>query len=1259
MTANSASVAIFQKSLQDLVKGIRSNKRDSTSFISQAIAEIKTELKSVDQYVKAEAVRKLTYLQMIGYNVSWASFGIIEVMSQPRFEHKRIGYLAANQTFNETTDVILLTTNLFKKEFAASAISSQYDIGLAINCLANIATKDLSCDCISDMVNLMAHSKSYIRKKAVLAMYKLYIKYPQGLRLTFEKLKDRIDDSDSSVVSCAVNVICELANKNPKNYLAMAPKFFKLLTTTSNNWMLIKVVKLLGSLVCEEPRLARKLLEPLATIIQNTTAKSLQYECIFTITLALPHTKRDDGTDARNVPAVVSLCTHHLKEFVENEDQNLKYLGLVGLLKLLGSHPRVVVDLRELISKCLNDDDITIRTKALELLAGIVSKKTFPDLVHQLLRHVKIAEGTYRDEIISKILYIGRKDKYTLIADFIWYVSVLLSLSRTQGSINAASFHGKDLSDQLMDITLRVESVRAFAVEGMLSMLLDGDLILGQARYTISEVLMAAAWIVGEYSIILSCIMLDKDLLSNDVDSVVDEEDGFWIEGPNGDEMRSKWRKAPVHVLVMETLLHPRATNLPARVQSAYLHAALKVFVRSCIDCSQEHLSEIISYLRTNLSIFLQSVHLEVQERASTFRYLLAELNILKIDDDNDDQHEVQPINTDLIYFPQSQRKGYTDKVINDEDELAATVAIRNRNLLVVITAEQFYTVHPKAQKKVPVPDEFNLNNAFDDLGLHQLMSIPDVANPSLSTISFVEQSTSAKQTEKIRNKQLIVSGLVGEDMPPCRGSENASTGYGDIENSEISNLSSNYNTSYAGYAAEPAYYLKNDEDDDGNITKPTVETRKKRKIKKEKSKRDKNVQAINVRDVLPAGAEDASSDSDASRNISERSMTQKSGSNKSKGSTKDETGLESIDITVPLREDEVLPIKKHRETVITGSLATNQVNMSAVSDVKKEKKRHKGSKNYKSKAKSNIEAVDNDLVGLHWEAPATQIIHSGTVDTAKEPKSPKAVFESSLESAISHRKAKHWYPFFSLSSKIDVSYSVVFHPPCSFTIYFKSISSQQFHSGELTANISILSWNINNHPLLMSGGKSLSTTLSIVKNLKPENDQQTYVTLESEFFPFCSRSFELSVRLDVFEENLIGGQESRSLSKTLKIPLCSLLVPHVLTERAFSELLTSYATRSLYVAENTIKIKYKGNKAKKVIKSILGVTNSYVVEAEEGVAYSLSAILPNQYILCTLIKSKDSAKSVSVDFKCFGSNKAVALAIVDEIMNNFSLLEF
>lgn len=46
----------------------------------------------------------------------------------------------------------------------------QYDVGLAINCLANIATPGLARDLISDLVQLLGNHKPYVRKKALLAM---------------------------------------------------------------------------------------------------------------------------------------------------------------------------------------------------------------------------------------------------------------------------------------------------------------------------------------------------------------------------------------------------------------------------------------------------------------------------------------------------------------------------------------------------------------------------------------------------------------------------------------------------------------------------------------------------------------------------------------------------------------------------------------------------------------------------------------------------------------------------------------------------------------------------------------------------------------------------------------------------------------------------------------------------------------------------------------------------------------------------------
>jgi AP-3 complex subunit delta len=52
---------------------------------------------------------------MLGYDMGWASFHVVEVMSSPRLHLKSVGYLAATQSFEQDTDVLMLTTNLLKK----------------------------------------------------------------------------------------------------------------------------------------------------------------------------------------------------------------------------------------------------------------------------------------------------------------------------------------------------------------------------------------------------------------------------------------------------------------------------------------------------------------------------------------------------------------------------------------------------------------------------------------------------------------------------------------------------------------------------------------------------------------------------------------------------------------------------------------------------------------------------------------------------------------------------------------------------------------------------------------------------------------------------------------------------------------------------------------------------------------------------------------------------------------------------------------
>ncbi|KAJ9584595.1 hypothetical protein L9F63_021065, partial [Diploptera punctata] len=275
---------MFDKNLTDLVRGIRNNKDNEAKYIAQCIEEIKQELRQDNIAVKSNAVAKLTYLQMLGYDISWAGFNIIEVMSSSKFTYKRIGYLSSSQSFHSETELLMLTTNMIRKDLNSQ---NQYDAGLALSGLSCFISPDLARDLANDIMTLLTSTKPYLRKKAVLMMYKVFLRFPEALRPAFPRLKEKLEDPDSGVQSAAVNVVCELARKNPKNYLSLAPVFFKLMTTSTNNWMLIKIIKLFGALTPLEPRLGKKLIEPLTNLIHSTSAMSLLYECINTVIAVL------------------------------------------------------------------------------------------------------------------------------------------------------------------------------------------------------------------------------------------------------------------------------------------------------------------------------------------------------------------------------------------------------------------------------------------------------------------------------------------------------------------------------------------------------------------------------------------------------------------------------------------------------------------------------------------------------------------------------------------------------------------------------------------------------------------------------------------------------------------------------------------------------------------------------------------------------------------------------------------------------------
>lgn len=552
---------VFEKSLTAMVKGIRAHRGNESEYINTSIAEIKKEIQSNNMATKSMAILKLAYLTMLGYDMTWATFAVVEVMSTSRFGTKRPGYLASSISFTEQTAVGLLTINLFKKDFGSQ---SQYETGMAINCLSNICSAEISRDIITDLMSLLSSSRAYLRKKTVLCLYRIFLKDPPALKTCFPKLKDRLGDEDQGVLTATVNTFLELARKNARNYLSLVPQLYHILVKTTNNWLSIKLLKVFQLLSPLEPRLPAKLVEPLTNILNTTKAQSVEFEAIRCVVRTMP-----EGT------AIVALAIEKLQVFLNSSDRNLRFLAL-DLYKEVVEKFKANTSLTELHDKVLTsieESDVTARRVALQLLDRIVNPSNFQEAVQRLLEFSRKAMPN--DEFIGTILSMAARDRYALVEDFAWYLLILGEIGR-----NMDSSYGSTVAEQFVDICVRVPQVRPYAVTLALS-LLDAP---AEAENTLSlctPMVGACAWLLGEYN--------------------------GEMEKPSEAQFLSG----------AKVLLTSRSLQvLDAATQTQCIWAATKLYL-SAPEHAPAAVPELHELLNSHLPSFVRSTHLDVSERAT------------------------------------------------------------------------------------------------------------------------------------------------------------------------------------------------------------------------------------------------------------------------------------------------------------------------------------------------------------------------------------------------------------------------------------------------------------------------------------------------------------------------------------------------------------------------------------------------------------------------------------------------------------------
>lgn len=595
---------MFEKSLSALIKGLRSHRgKDEAKYVASMLEEIRTEIKSGDMEIKAEAVLKLAYLQMLGYRVASASFHILETMASSKYHTKHIGYLAATLCFAEDTDVLILATNLIKKDLNAAL---PLDVLAALNGLSHLITQELAQHLADDIVRMLTHTRPLVRKRAVLVLHSAIVKCPEILDRVWERLRDLLCDEDAGVVTATVNMICELARRHPAPFVPLSPQLFQILTTTTNNWLLIKVVKLFGALAPVEPRLVRKLLKPMTDIISTTPAMSVLYECIHTSIIG--GMLQGSGSDE-----LARKCVDNLGRFLQDADQNLRYIALVALGKVVPTHVHLVAQHQDTILQSIWHPDLTIRLRALDLachlatepaslqhivgvLLGYMEDMDLSSMSQNASQALKAAldaddatvtepasaphmsvsiNTTFRTQVAESILDLGSAENYALVPDAVWYMNVLVRLAPLVDTTIVSR-----VVDQLTDIVFLHASAQQRACERLQTLLLD--LAQYEPNSSTSELLRAGASICSEYV--------------EYVDSVPP---------------------------LIRALVQDRLTNLPPRSMAVLIHSALKLYAYWAAtlspqwsdDCQQEF-EDVTQYVMTQLSKWAKHEDSEVHERA-------------------------------------------------------------------------------------------------------------------------------------------------------------------------------------------------------------------------------------------------------------------------------------------------------------------------------------------------------------------------------------------------------------------------------------------------------------------------------------------------------------------------------------------------------------------------------------------------------------------------------------------------------------------
>jgi AP-1 complex subunit gamma-1 len=282
-----------------------------------------------------------------------------------------------------------------------------------------------------------------------------------------------------------------------------------------------------------------------------------------------------------------------LGKFLSNRDNNIRYVALNTLIKVVAVEPNAVQRHRNTILDCLRDPDISIRRRALDLSFTLINESNVRVLIRELLAFLEVADNEFKPVMTSQIGIAA--DRFA--PNKRWHVDTMLRVLKLVSILSLVYYTkkcspqrqaGNYLKEQILSSFVRLiattPDLQTYSVQKLYAALKDD--------ITQEGLTLAGSWVIGEYG------------------------DALLRGGQYEEEELVKEVKESDIVDLFETILGSSYAGLI--VQQYIVTASIKLTTRLTDPAQIERLRRLLQRYNTNLDV-------EIQQRAVEYGNLFGQ----------------------------------------------------------------------------------------------------------------------------------------------------------------------------------------------------------------------------------------------------------------------------------------------------------------------------------------------------------------------------------------------------------------------------------------------------------------------------------------------------------------------------------------------------------------------------------------------------------------------------------------------------------